>query len=563
MKFRLRLARRAALLALLASAGLGLDVAASGTDPGAPSAGDTIILGPFTGVGARLHPDNLAPYPIKYYGTDLGFSYLHDGQIHFLFGDTLAVESGEWVEGSELSGGKHDDMFGSIALADWPDPTLITSLNMPPIKLRQEPGTNLIAGINPGHVMDGLKTPEAGFSSGDREFAVLLLTKPQACVRDADCDAGLSCDTGLGFAGAPPFQEAELTLGCFEGRPGCVAETLLDAAGNPVTGSGMCVDRTVSVWSDTPAGRVAAVAMKQRIGLRSQLNPKEYTGIADWMTIKFLNTTVREVRAFNPERGAEPGQLDYHPPQDTDTSRRVLLWGRPGFVGVNKNHRTMDLYFAWADLPREPDFKWELHYYSGINRAGVPQFSLAENDAKPLDLDSNVDGVQPSEVHDIVQHMSVAWIEQLNKWVMFYGGGIDRTPVPAAGLVRCGILEVFVPMDCEEVDAGNGSIYLRTADSPWGPWTSPQEIIAGGIPEIPGSGQYGVGGALYQRACTQPGCAPHSAIPVFYDQGYGWFYGANIIEEWTRPAGNGVDILWNASTWDPYRVVLLRTRINP
>jgi hypothetical protein len=63
---------------------------------------------------------------------------------------------------------------------------------------------------------------------------------------------------------------------------------------------------------------------------------------------------------------------------------------------------------------------------------------------------------------------------------------------------------------------------------------------------------------------------------------YGWLYGANIIEEWIRSAAAGepaaargdsrrvngaaraaVDVIWNASTWDPYRVILLRTRINP
>jgi hypothetical protein len=42
---------------------------------------------------------------------------------------------------------------------------------------------------------------------------------------------------------------------------------------------------------------------------------------------------------------------------------------------------------------------------------------------------------------------------------------------------------------------------------------------------------------------------------------HGFFYSANIIEQWTRPVNGGVDIFWNASTWDPYRVVLLRTRI--
>ena len=29
------------------------------------------------------------------------------------------------------------------------------------------------------------------------------------------------------------------------------------------------------------------------------------------------------------------------------------------------------------------------------------------------------------------------------------------------------------------------------------------------------------------------------------------------------PAGGGADILWVASSWDPYRVFLVRTRIKP
>jgi len=45
-------------------------------------------------------------------------------------------------------------------------------------------------------------------------------------------------------------------------------------------------------------------------------------------------------------------------------------------------------------------------------------------------------------------------------------------------------------------------------------------------------------------------------------EGYGWFYGANIIKQWIVPAGDGADLVWNASTWDPYRVILLRTHIS-
>jgi len=61
--------------------------------------------------------------------------------------------------------------------------------------------------------------------------------------------------------------------------------------------------------------------------------------------------------------------------------------------------------------------------------------------------------------------------------------------------------------------------------------------------------------------CAGERCTAHSQTPFYSEREYGFFYGSNIIEQWTRSTAEGVDILWNASTWDPYRVVLLRTRI--
>ena len=104
-----------------------------------PSPGKTTYIGPFTGPGATLHPDNLTPYRIRYYGTDLGFSYQHEGQLYFLFGDTMATEEGEAIEAS--TGDTLDDSYGTVALADWPDPAMITAGNIPLIKLGQNPGT--------------------------------------------------------------------------------------------------------------------------------------------------------------------------------------------------------------------------------------------------------------------------------------------------------------------------------------------------------------------------------------------------------------------------------------
>ena len=81
-----------------------------------PSPGETTVLGPLTGVGAKLHPRNVAPIPIAYYGTDLGYTYEHRGQLHFLFGDTAATEQGAPIEPSTK--GAHDDSFATLDLAE-------------------------------------------------------------------------------------------------------------------------------------------------------------------------------------------------------------------------------------------------------------------------------------------------------------------------------------------------------------------------------------------------------------------------------------------------------------
>lgn len=231
-----------------------------------PTVGRTEVLGPFTGHDAPLHPDNLKPAPVEYYGTDLGFSYEHEGVLHFLFGDTLVAERGEFLaHGSDQP---NDDMFATIDLAEWPDASTISRDNIPKLRLGQLAGTTLLAGIDPGFAMDGLKTPEAGFSSGEREFGIFILTKPRGCATDDHCGPNFGCDAGLGYVGVRPDQEVGLTLGCVDGAPGCNNDPLLGLNGQPVTGSGLCVDRLSSVRDDTAGGRFSSVAMKQRIGLR-------------------------------------------------------------------------------------------------------------------------------------------------------------------------------------------------------------------------------------------------------------------------------------------------------
>jgi hypothetical protein len=240
----------------------------------------------------------------------------------------------------------------------------------------------------------------------------------------------------------------------------------------------------------------------------------------------------------------------------------VFLWGRPGFVGVRETGRDLGLYFAYADLPRDSGYPWNLQYFAGLDAQGKPRFTPTESGAVAIDLDSTKDGVQAEEVVDVVNQMSIAWTQPLGKWVMFYGGGMISLPIEPA-LTRCGVLELFAGAECTRVSIGNGAFRMRTADHPWGPWSPPQDIIAAGDPGGPPVGPYGVGGMLRHPGCTQPGCAPHTSARDVNQQEYGFFYSANIIEQWTRPMDHAVDVIWNASTWDPYRVILLRTRIHP
>jgi hypothetical protein len=526
-----------------------------------PSPGRTTVLGPFTGHYAKLDPANVKPLLIAYYGTDLGWTYEHEGKLQILFGDTAANEAGDAIQAS--TGSAYDDGFGSIDLAAWRDPARIRPGKVPLIRLGQNPGTTEMAAIDPGMPLEQFKTPLGGFSNGTQEFGVFYTSKPVGCRVDADCPGGLTCDTGLGFAGERYDVPKGITFACARTTPGCTANTMVDAAGAPVADSGFCSDRSSSVWTASDVGRVSAVAVTQRIGIRSASDPRLYGNTRNWVTNKFANVALRTAQDFVPQRGSGRAHQDYRTASGEGANRRVFLWGRPGFVGVRARGRPLGLYFAYADLPQGADFSWHPQYYSGTDERGVPQFSASERDAIAVDLDATQAGIQTEEVHDVVDQASIAWVERLGKWVMFYGGGMGRLPMPPV-LPRCGLLELFTGAECADAVTGNGAMRMRTADDPWGPWSPPQDLIAGGDPAArPLADQYAAGGVLYHPECQERRCVTATHSPQLLKDEYGFLYGANIIEQWIKPAGKGVDVIWNASTWDPYRIILLRTRINP
>lgn len=531
--------------------------------------GTTTVVGPFAGDPAIKHSSNVTPYPIEFFGTDLGFSYKHGTKLKILFGDSIATTWNAPIQAStNWWQNNWDDAYGEVDLSTFGNPALFSPSNIPTIKLGQDPTGTEARALNPGGPGSGLpmdlfKTPEGGFSNGTNEFGVFFMGKPLACATNSDCSVvnpALSCDTGLGWHKNAPWDNYGLTGGCLDSQWFCNANTKRDAFNNPIPNTGMCRDTGSSAYnSGTASGRIGAWAFKMRVGIRSTTDVRKYTSI-DWVTNRFYNQAHATVESFVPANGAGYANQNYNVATGSGSNRRVLIWGRPGFVGVSATGRPSNLYFGYVDIPAGAGFSWTVKYYTGTV-SGIPQFSTNESLAAAVDLDSTTGGIQANEPHDIVGQMSIVWVDTLHKWVMFYGGGF--TTLPTLEFPTCGTMEILAGQECTSVNVDKGRIRMRTADDPWGPWSPAQDVLVGGDPAVsPLEYQYAAGGILRHQNCSGPNCAaPHAQ--AFPANEYGFLYSPVIHQPWIKNQGTGVDLIWSVSTWDPYHVMLLRTHLNP
>ena len=531
---------------------------------GAVTVGTTTKIGPFVGFEATLHEDNQSP-DIAALGTDLGWSYVHDGNLQFLFGDTWG--SIDWFFGTGIFiSDEHDDIYGTVDLTEWDDPATFSSSNIPTILLGQVASSTQAKGMDPGHYMDEGKTPIGGFSNGSQEYGIFYLERPVGCLTDAACDdllTDLTCDQDAGWWGeAAPWDEEGIMLLCMDSDWFCNDNTKLNGFGWPISGTGFCVDEDSTAWTSSDSGRLASTAIKIRVAIRNSSSPEDYDGDhVDWLTNRFQNAAYNTVQDFVPGDGPynpATSNQDYNIAGSSGSNRRVLIWGRPGFVGVNANGRNMGLYFAYVDMPTGSTLNWTVHYFTGVS-SGIPQFSTDEEDAVPVDLSSTTSGKPSSwEDYDLVGQQSIVWVDHLDKWIMFYGGGVSTTT--SILFPTCGVLELFAGAECDDVELANQAVLMRTADDPWGPWSAPQEVLVGGDPGAsPLAGQYAAGGILYHPSCSGGSCQDYSPGSATNDPGA--LYGVNIIQPWIKTVGDDVDLIWNVSTWNPYQVFLMRTRI--
>jgi hypothetical protein len=201
----------------------------------------------------------------------------------------------------------------------------------------------------------------------------------------------------------------------------------------------------------------------------------------------------------------EPGPIAGLPPGGPF----VLVWG----TGV---YRKSDAYLSVV-----PAAQFETgngtRYFAGLDGSGAPTWSEKELDARPI--------VQNGTMGDL----SVTWCNELGMWLMTYD---SRDPAPRGILFS----------------------YSRT---PWGPWSEPQIIfnavrdgaIGRFIHNPDANPDDGLAGPAIGKGQANPQAVRGGA------------YAPYVIERWTKVQGPELSIYYLLSTWNPYTVVLMKSRL--
>ncbi|MCI0756068.1 DUF4185 domain-containing protein [Teichococcus vastitatis] len=194
----------------------------------------------------------------------------------------------------------------------------------------------------------------------------------------------------------------------------------------------------------------------------------------------------------------------------------LLLWGSGDFRRSDPH-----LAFLPADAVEQPG---ALRHFAGLDPVTrSPRWSADEADSVPLFH-------QPC-----LGELSAGWNPFLSKWMLLYTCGGPRA-----------------------------STILRTADKPWGPWSAPETLvdpaeqdgecgfISGGRPPQPSQWTRFI---RFSRRCPAVS-DPHTPSTP------GEAYGPYLISRFTQgEPGRSSTIYFLVSTWNPYTVVLMQTRL--
>ncbi len=188
----------------------------------------------------------------------------------------------------------------------------------------------------------------------------------------------------------------------------------------------------------------------------------------------------------------------------------VVIWG----TGV---YRTSDVYLSIVPAANFESGQ-RTRYFSGLDASGKPTWSQSESDAAPI--------VRNGTIGDL----SVTWCKDLGLWLMTYD---SRPPRPRGILFS----------------------YSRT---PWGPWSEPQIIfnavrdgaVGRFIHDPNAQPDDGLAGPVIGKGQRNPGAV------------HGGAYAPYVVERWTKLQGSELNLYYVLSTWNPYVVVLMKSRFH-
>ena len=494
-------------------------------------------------------------------------------------------------------------------LSDSKDPTSWPRIRLFP---NTDPGPKDLA-LKSG----GLRTPMAAFSDGQRLYGAFYRGDPVSCDRSTDCPKGMGCSTdrayrmhAIGQCGLPFASEDAAPTYCRDSSD-CPPRTRCKPSAR-----GVCL--STSPFELRQNGRVLSPRWYQddpRRGIARRMyfgaaiwaeRPADYGIVHVLATNRFTNVATRTIAHFDPNN---PERNDYRPGFHT-----LLVWGRPSFVETGGAQSLPFLFHQpLAELKQSAGARgWAPQYFAGYGASGKPRWSEHESDAQPIYgaeasvVESGGTRILWAEPEfDYVNQMALSYLAPLERWVMFYGGDVPAFLVldPASNRARQPV----------HLQRGPGAIHLRTAAHPWGRmtsdrppregWSSFEPVLTrrdaarylacgdGGEEELPGCVEDPDPEGPRDLLASLAGLATRTKPGRFFDVAgsclggefviagqealsgnpIGRLYGANIIDEWTEdvsdrvgglsPGERAVEIYWNASTWNPYQVVLFKTQL--
>jgi hypothetical protein len=477
-----------------------------------------------------------AKYPqagLQVFGSDIGYTFEHSGKVLMLFGDTYARADSP----CDTSTPHNDDMLATLPLQYRPGLPEFNAFTEPnaPTEFRK------LQLIRDGEsiVLDAFKVPVTGFSDGTHAYAMFQTQAPVRCDNGATCpgQAGVMCVQGVTTCKPAPVTApvtCELLSVLCTGK-----DCKIDA----------CVDTRSATYDGTARGNAASVLSTVDIARQRTPDDTTFDSVVAWKTNMFSHPAARTVTKFTGMRAGSDYSHGYG---------SLLIWGRAGMAA--EQGREARLYFATQSLPFQDASDFKPQYYAGFDtQSGEPRWSDDPGKAEPLALDGQPGG-SPHEELAFVGTTNVSWLgAPVNRWILMYGGDVAD----------------FMLADPQGTRSrpNAGSIVVRFAEHPWGPWTVGVPHLSPGSPTEVGT-PYGPGGIMFHPSCKDAPNAPCARADAYSlnllgmciasstDQGR--LYAANTIDSYTRKNDRGgLDISWTVATWSPYTVVAFESSLIP